>query len=119
MAKDKKPDITNEIINLEKDIEALKSDVGNKQKELSTKTKIVQSLKQKMASANTGKPMITDHAIVRYLERVKGMNIKDLEKEILNDATIDLVNKFEGVGTFPCEGFRIVVKNNVVVTIKK
>lgn len=29
-------------------------------------------------------PHITDHAIVRYLERVKGMNIWDLKAEIAN-----------------------------------
>lgn len=29
-------------------------------------------------------PHITDHAIVRYLERVKGVNIWDLKAEIMN-----------------------------------
>jgi len=29
-------------------------------------------------------PHITDHAIVRYLERVKGMDIWDLKAEIMN-----------------------------------
>lgn len=113
-----KEDLTKKIQTLEQEIEAMKTDVGTKQKELSTKTKIVQSLKQKMATVNAGKPIITDHAVVRYLERVKGMNIAEVEKEILSEATIELVKKFEGVGTFPCDGFRIVVKNNVVVTIK-
>ena len=114
----KEEDIENKIKNLKDEIEAIKSDVGTKQKELSSKTKIYQSLKQKIASVSTGKPMISDHAIVRYLERVKGVNMTELENEILNENTIGLVKKFEGVGTFPCNGFRIVVKNNVVVTIK-
>lgn len=30
-------------------------------------------------------PHITDHAVVRYLERVKGMNIWDIKAEIMNN----------------------------------
>lgn len=48
-------------------------------------------------------PHITDHAVVRYLERVKGMNIWDLKAEIVKhrDAvrvvnTIVTVNEHEG-----------------------
>jgi hypothetical protein len=37
-----------------------------------------------LKNLNGNTPHITDHAIVRYLERVKGMNIWDLKAEIMN-----------------------------------
>ena len=37
-----------------------------------------------LKNQNGDTPHITDHAIVRYLERVKGVNIWDLKAEIMN-----------------------------------
>lgn len=37
-----------------------------------------------LKNENGDTPHITDHAVVRYLERVKGVNIWDLKAEIMN-----------------------------------
>jgi hypothetical protein len=37
-------------------------------------------------------PHITDHAVVRYLERVKGMNIWDIKAEIINKNSVRIEN---------------------------
>lgn len=37
-----------------------------------------------LKNINGATPHVTDHAVVRYLERVKGMNIWDIKAEIMN-----------------------------------
>lgn len=60
------------------------------------------------------KPTITDHALVRYLERKHGIDMEALRKAILSDigATLEL-----GVSSVTIEGIRYVVKNKAVVTV--
>ena len=52
-----------------------------------------------LKNINGDTPHVTDHAVVRYLERVKGLNIWDIKAEIMNhndsvriDNTIVTVN---------------------------
>ena len=63
------------------------------------------------------KVSVSDHAIVRYLERVKGMDIKAIRKEILpkhmSKAVSQLGNGFYPVG----DTHRVRVKGGVVVTV--
>lgn len=59
---------------------------------------------------------VSDHAVVRYLERVKGMDIASIRKEILPDnvkqATI------MGNGYYPVNGtHKVRVKDGVVITV--
>lgn len=110
-----------QLSKLEGELSSIQMELVNKTKDLETKKKSIQVLKKKideiMPSDN---PSVSDHAIVRYLERVKGLNIKDIEKEILTDDVIKLINVLGISGTYPSKGgFSIVMKNNNVVTIKK
>jgi hypothetical protein len=61
---------------------------------------------------------VSEHAIVRYFERVLGSDIGLIEKKILTDEVVALVEKLGGTGTFNCDGFSVVIKNYTVVTIK-
>lgn len=38
-----------------------------------------------LKNINGDTPHVTDHAVVRYLERVKGLNILDIKAEIMNN----------------------------------
>ena len=60
---------------------------------------------------------VSEHAILRYLERVKVYNIEEIEKIILSDSVKGLVEKLGGNGTYPNEGFSVVMKNHTVTTI--
>lgn len=64
-------------------------------------------------------PGVTDHAIVRYLERAAGLDIDEVRRRILPPALEALARK-GGRGTFPIpgeEGMRAVIDNGVVVTV--
>lgn len=60
---------------------------------------------------------ISDHAVVRYLERVKGMDIAAIKKEILPD-DVAAKTKIGGNGYYPVNGqHKVRVKNGTVITV--
>jgi hypothetical protein len=38
------------------------------------------------------KPVVTEHAMLRYLEQVHGLDLEALQKEILSDTRVDAIN---------------------------
>jgi predicted nucleic acid-binding Zn-ribbon protein len=71
--------------------------------------------KMKLANKET---VITEHAMLRYLERVKGLDLEVLKKDVLPDITRDLMAKMLNAnGSYPAGTHQVVVKDNTVVTI--
>lgn len=71
----------------------------------------------KLSSAND--LIVSDHAIVRYLERVLGYELEVLRAQILTDELKSFAKNFKGNGKFPFgdkHQFQAVIKNNIVVT---
>lgn len=63
------------------------------------------------------KPVVSEHAIIRYLERVKGMDIDLIRREILTEKNVETI-KTIGRGKIPIgNGFKLVVKDNIVVSV--
>lgn len=68
---------------------------------------------------NGNKIIVSEHAILRYLERTMGLDIKAIEKEILTDETLKQYRTL-GNGKYPVEnGCKAVIKDNVVITVTK
>ena len=63
------------------------------------------------------KPMvhITDHAVIRYLERVRGVDIEAVRREIR--AKVTLAQDYPGATGILVDGFRYALANGAVVTI--
>lgn len=62
--------------------------------------------------------IITDHAILRFLERTKLIDLNKIKNEILNDnvkKTIEIL----GSGKFSTNDVILVVKDKVIVTVLK
>lgn len=103
-----------EIVSLQREQTLTKQMIGKRSQELNT-------LKQNLANLMRKKEclMVTDHAIVRYLERVRGLNIQQVKDEILTDHAIGLIEKLGTNGEYPTgNGFSIVLRERNVVTIK-
>lgn len=99
--------------------EALKIKVSNVQREYNTKANEVKTIEREIAAAEKPEVLrVSEHALLRYLERVKGINIAELEKEILSESVVKLVEQLGGSGTYPNEGFSVVIKNFNVVTVE-
>ena len=88
----------------------------------STKDK-AKSLRDKLAEqikafeANHKEPVVTEHALLRYFERVYKVDLEEIKNEILSDDVKAFINKFQS-GKIPAKGCRLIVKDRVVVTIE-
>ena len=67
--------INTQIVKLESELKILNEEVKNKQKESSTISNKIKTLKTKVfdLQTNSSQPIVSEHAILRYLERVKGL----------------------------------------------
>lgn len=100
------------------DSDALKIEVANKQREYNQKLQAIEKLKNEMAKLNNKESLkVSEHAIVRYFERVKGFDIEQVKKEILSEQVVKLVEQLGGNGQYPNERFSVVMKNYTVTTI--
>lgn len=108
-----------QINTLKADIDVLEQEIRIKKESISQKVKQITQLESEIKKIQVkGELKVSEHALVRYLERVKGFDIPTIEKEIVNEKVRGLVSKFTN-GTFPAGGFSVVVKDNTVVTIHK
>ena len=63
--------------------------------------------------------IVSDHARVRYLQRVEGLDIRELDKLILTDSVREQHKAF-GNGRYPLgDGACAIVNNNTVVSVWK
>lgn len=67
-------------------------------------------------AAEVGEIVVTEHAFLRYFERVLGMDLEEIRKKIVTPE-IELQIKTLKSGVFPGEGYRLRVKDGAVVTL--
>jgi translation initiation factor 2B subunit (eIF-2B alpha/beta/delta family) len=100
------------------DAEVLKIEVSSKQREYNQKLQAINKLQEVIDSLNNNSNIkISEHAIIRYMERVKGLDISEIEKEILTEEVLVLIEKLGGSGKYPVKDFQIVMKDYTVTTI--
>lgn len=101
------------------DAAALKLDIANKQREHNQKLEVIRGLKAKISSISNNKNVrVSEHALIRYFERVKGFNTEDIEKEILSADILKMIETLGGSGTFPnANGYQLLMKDYTVTTI--
>lgn len=105
---------------LQGEAEAIKIDISSKQKEYNNKMNAINRLKQQIDNLSKNKNIkISEHALIRYFERVKGYDINEIEKEILNDDILKMVEVLGGNGKYPNKDYSVVIKDFTVTTIVK
>ena len=73
---------------------------------------------KKIEVAGRKEILICDHAIVRYLERVKGMDMGELKKEILPDVVEKAMKKLGVTGMkFKLGTHTVIVEDRILKTI--
>lgn len=99
--------------------DAMLADISARQKERSQKVLAIARLKAEIDACESLKELIvSEHAIVRFMERVMGLDTDAVRDQILCTKVRDLVDKLGGTGTYPADGFQVVMKNGAVVTVK-
>lgn len=60
--------------------------------------------------------VVSEHAIIRYLERVRGWDMEEIRREIIMPSVETQIKSFRS-GTFPGPKCKLRVKDNVVMTV--
>lgn len=108
------------LSSLEASVEALKTQEAQIKRELSSKRMDMNHLKQRienLAKKHDG-VTVSEHAIIRYIERVMGINIEQIAEKILPEKELHYIQQL-GNGHYPVNHgeFKIVVKDGVVITV--
>ena len=92
--------------------------LANEQRVLSNKRNEAQALQQAINDFLECQkdPIISEHALLRFFERVKGFDLEQVKAEILTEQVKVLIRQL-GSGVYPVNGFKIKVKDGTVVTI--
>ncbi len=67
--------------------------------------------------ANSEVPVVSEHALLRYLERVKGIDLDAVRSEILAEGRAELIHKLQTCSLPLGPGLRLVVRNRQVVSV--
>ena len=62
-------------------------------------------------------PIVSEHALLRWMERVNGVDMDALRALILDEATRNAI-KFAGSGKVFKSGHALIFKNNTIVTVE-
>ena len=62
---------------------------------------------------------VSDHALIRYLERVKGMDIEAIREEIIDDEIERQISILGGHGAYlnKDQSYRVRIQDNTAVTV--
>jgi len=100
------------------DFEALEVEFKNKQREYSQKRKSIINIKESISLIEDDKVLkVSEHAVLRYCERIMRLDTDQVEKEILSNEIKLLVQTLGGTGTYNSNGFKVVIKDYTVTTI--
>ena len=65
-----------------------------------------------------GKVGVSAHALLRFLQRVDGVDIEDAVRRLVPDDLEEQIDVVGGTGKFPGpSGYKLVIKGGVVITI--
>lgn len=73
-------------------------------------------LRRHIAALQDAGIVITEHAMLRYLQRVHGIDLEQVQREML-PANVEERIRTLGSGLFPVDGFSLRVRDGQVVTV--
>lgn len=99
--------------------EALKVEIAQKQREYAAKQTAAKEIEQRLDAANKSSTItVTEHAILRYQERVQKVDTQKIKEEPLSPDILQMIATLGGSGKYPHKnGYHVIVKNNVVVSV--
>ena len=105
-------------VKLQSEIQAIKIEREILNNKLQSAERNLGKIREEIKKLKEGnKIIVSEHAMLRYIERVLGIDLKGIEKRILTDEVKEQY-KIVGNGRFPInDEFRALIRDNVVVTI--
>lgn len=97
--------------------EVLKDEVRDAQRKASESRRKLSGLEDQLREAQNTELIVTEHAILRYLERVVGLNLDEVKNKILTDTIRAQTKALGRSGRFPNDGFKVIMENGAVTTV--
>jgi hypothetical protein len=95
----------------------LNKDKKTLQEAYNQKSNLVAHLEQQIIKLKGSDIIVSEHAIIRFLERAMGIDIDMIKGKILSESLSNTI-KSMGNGKYPtCEGLCLVVKDGTVVSV--
>ena len=98
-----------EIKNLEKDKNIIIGEINNKKNSLN-------SIRQNIKKLAIKEPIISEHAMLRYIERVMNINLEDIGNRILTEENRKMI-KFAGSCKIKSDGIELIVKDFCIISV--
>lgn len=100
--------------------EILKKVTKEKQDELASLNSKIKNIDERLEKLISGNEIIfSEHAILRYIERVLGINLTDIKAKILTESEKDECMQMGGNLTYKKEDFSVKIQDFVVTTVFK
>jgi hypothetical protein len=100
------------------EIEEKNVELRKKAKELEKDKSELKKIITKITGISKKEIIISEHAILRYVERVIGIDLEEIKEKIIPKNSRDTIKKI-GDGKYPIDSHTIVIKNGVVVSVVK
>jgi len=110
-------ELSSRLTQEEVNVVVLDSEILILKKKRSDTTKSILDLKYRMSQMASASPKISEHALLRYLERVKGMDIQAFKDEILTDKLKRIIQTLGDCKVPLGDGNTAIVRNYVIVTV--
>lgn len=94
-----------------------KDEIRIAQKREADSRKLCFDLEQRISRLERKTPMMTEHALLRYFERVLGYDLAAIERGLLTESALSVLSQI-GTGKIPSVGCRLVAKDGVIVTLE-
>ena len=96
--------------------------IENEQQKLSVEwkkqKKKLDGIQRDIDKLTNAKPVVTEHALLRFAERLLDVDFESIEQLILNDDNLAAIRRL-GSGKIPTlAGYTLVVQNNTIVTVE-
>lgn len=106
------------LVDLISENQLLKKDLSNLQQKINTNNETIANLNKQIRDISKTETIITEHAMLRYVERVLNIDLDEIKEAILTDEIKNQIKILGVNGKFSNKNFRVVVKDNKVVTIE-
>lgn len=107
----------NEEISIKKsEIRDLVAEVNEKDRNMSLALQEIKKIESRINKNTNVKMVISEHAMLRFIEREIGIDMSELQERILPEKNMKAISSL-GNGEFPIGDHKVVVKNNTVVTV--
>lgn len=109
-----------QLAKLEARRDIINKEIADNQAELSkinSKYKTLRTQYDELTTTTAVKdPIVSEHAIIRYLERVKGLDITEISNEIMDEKTKNAI-KFMKNGKINRDEYALVIRDSIVVSV--